>query len=93
MVNPRKIFIQTLQNVEFLCKSTCKSQCKFRVKNVYYSTIHQNHVQNLFFPPTFPTFPTILPTAQPPLLFNYFFHYSTAPTITTTNNKIIERTN
>ena len=46
---------------------------------------HHPVVQNSTFPPTFPYFPTHLLTTTPPLSFIHFIHYSTTPTITTTN--------
>ncbi len=91
IINPIISATKAPQSVEFLWKSTCKSPCISRVKNVYYFIVFPNYVQNPSFPPAFPTIPTVLPTTKSPLSFTVFFHYSTTPTITTTNNKIIRK--
>ena len=53
-----------IQNVEILCKTLWKSQCKFRANfcEKLYST--QNPVYKIFYPPTFPTFPTTFFTSH-----------------------------
>jgi len=80
------------QNVEALCKSLCKTPRKTRAIFCAFFKIHQNLVYKIFIPPTFPYFPTHFLTIMPPLSLSNLFHYSTDPTITTTNifnNKII----
>ena len=51
--------IHFTQNVEILCKTLWKSQCKFRANFCEKLAKCKNHVYKLFYPPTFPTFPTI----------------------------------
>lgn len=80
------------QNVEIWCKTFRKTLRKTRAIFCAFPKIHQIHVYKLFIPPTFSYFPTNFLTATPPLSLNNLFHYSTDPTITTTNifnNKII----
>ena len=50
--------IQSTQNVEILCKTLWKSQCKFRVNFCEKLYPIQKSVYKIFYPPTFPTFPT-----------------------------------
>jgi len=72
-----------VQNVEKLFKTTCKTPCKidekkcvkninvlFFVYNTYLSSNYSNIFHHIFH-------------NSSPLLNNYFFHYSTDPTITT----------
>ena len=73
-------------HVEILCKNIRKSQCKTIAKICVNFLFSQKSVQKIFYPPTFPTFSTLFPTTPLPLKFNYYIHYSTTPTITTTNN-------
>ena len=46
------------QNVEILCKTLWKSTCKFRANFCEKLYSIQNPVYKIFYPPTFPTFPT-----------------------------------
>ena len=50
--------IQFIQNVEILCKTLWKSQCKFRANFCEKLTHSKKSVYKIFYPPTFPTFPT-----------------------------------
>ena len=50
--------IQFIQNVEILCKTLWKSQCKFRANFCEKLTQSEKSVYKIFYPPTFPTFPT-----------------------------------
>lgn len=72
------------QIVEIMCKTQCKSLRISRVKLLHSYNFFIQNVKNLFFPPTFPIFPTIFPTTYFPLLQARLFHFSTDPTITTT---------
>ena len=47
-----------IQNVEILCKTLWKSPCKFRANFCEKLTHIKNPVYKIFYPPTFPTFPT-----------------------------------
>ena len=73
------------QAVEIQCKTICKTPRKTRAIFCVLLKIHQNYVYKLFIPPTFPYFPTNFLTTTPPLSLSNLFHYSTYPTITTTN--------
>ena len=78
-------------NVEIKCKTIRKSLCNFIVKIRANLLLNQNPVQTSQFPPSFPTFFTHFHTTNSHLFLSNTFHYSTAPTNTTTNN-LIERT-
>ncbi len=47
-----------IQSVEILCKTLWKSTCKFRANFCEKLSLTQNPVYKIFYPPTFPTFPT-----------------------------------
>lgn len=50
--------IQFTQNVEILCKTLWKSSCKNRANFCEKLAQVKNPVYKIFYPPTFPTFPT-----------------------------------
>ena len=50
--------IQFSQNVEILCKTIWKSSCKNRANFCEKLAQVKNPVYKIFYPPTFPTFPT-----------------------------------
>ena len=78
MVN--KIFVHF---VEIPCKTPCKTVCKFIVKKCVkklkiLSIVYKTDLSSNFSHVIHHEFHNLLP-----LKFNYFFHYSTDPTITT----------
>lgn len=62
---------------------------KFVQKNVQILIGLNNLCKTSLFPHIFSHFPTPIYTTPPPLILTGFFHYSTDPTITTTNILII----
>ena len=80
-----------IKNVYNQCKTPCKSLRISRAKKCVKSPLHEIHCVNPHFPTHFSHLSHTLSHSRPPLVFNYFIHYSTAPTITTTKYNIIER--
>ena len=76
--------------LENLCKTKCKSTSKTRVNFCAKFLTFTKNVHNSPFPLTFSNFCTNFFTTFLPLYLTNIFHYSTDPTITTTNN-LIER--
>lgn len=74
-----------IQYVEILCITIWKSPCKFRANFCEKLVHHHFSVYKKFYSPTFPTHSTIFFTPYPSDTPAYLFHYSTTPTITTTN--------
>ena len=73
-----------VQNVETLCKNTRKTMCKSRVNFCVQILFSKLLRVKLSFSTHFSHLSHTLSHSHPPLVFNYFIHYSTAPTITTT---------
>ena len=84
-------FTQIAQTVEIMWKSTWKTWCKFIVKLSAKPFSHTSNRAKPLFSSHFSHLSHQLSHPLANLLFNYFFHISTAPTIITTNNKFIER--
>ena len=83
MVN--KKFIHSVENQ---CKNTRKSQCKSIAKKCVKILSIYKFVQKLTLFTTFSKIVHSIFHNYSPLYFNYFFHYSTYPTITTINKLI-----
>lgn len=83
------------KNLFKMWKSSVKHIANLRAKLAqnFVQIAHQviNSCKTATFPHLFSYFPTLVFTTIPPQLINCFFHYSTDPTITTTNNLIIRR--
>ena len=74
-----------VQTVEIMCKTTCKNVCNSFAKTCAFFSNHKTFVQKQSFSSNFSkSFHQQIHNPSP-LGLNYFFHYSTDPTITITN--------
>ena len=78
------------QTVEISCKTSCKTLWKFRVNPREFLSLLDPARAKLHFPTDFSLLSHHLSHHPAPLFLTYLFHYSTDPTIITTNN-FIER--